>query len=158
MAAYKPEVVITPATNGIGTRFWCLHLCFRGRRNQWSIDRQRFMLARHRIQHGGLQTGSSNNFCYKWHRNAILVSTPMFSRMPKPIEHRPTTNYARMYRIQHGGLKTGSSNNFCYKWHINAILVPTPRSSRTTIPMEHRSTTNYACAILNSTWHPPNRK
>jgi hypothetical protein len=55
-------------------RFRCLHLCFRGRRDQWNIDRQRLMLARHRIQHGGLQTGSSNNFCYKWHRTEILVA------------------------------------------------------------------------------------
>ena len=144
MATSKPEVVIAQARKCIGTWLCCLTVGSRGRRDQRNIDRQRLMLARYRIQHGGLQTGSSNNSCYKRIRNAMLVPTHRFSRTPNSMEHRPTTNYACMYRIQHGGLQTGSSNNVCYKRHRNAILVSAPRFSRTPKPMEHRPITNYA--------------
>jgi len=49
MATSKPEVVTTLAVIKIETRFRRLYLGFRGRPEEWNIDRQRNVHARYRI-------------------------------------------------------------------------------------------------------------
>ena len=48
-ATSKPEVLTTLAVGKIETRFRRLYLGFRGRPEEWSIDRQRNVHARYRI-------------------------------------------------------------------------------------------------------------
>ena len=57
MATSKPEVLTIQAVSEIETRFWWLHLGFRGRPEEWNIDRHRNVHARYRIFHGDVETG-----------------------------------------------------------------------------------------------------
>ena len=99
LIATKQEAVITQAVNKIETWFRRLHLCFRGRPDERNIDRHRNVHARYRVEHGDIETGSSNNSGCEQDRDAIPAATPMFSTTPRRMEHRPTPKFARAVPI-----------------------------------------------------------
>ncbi len=145
MATSKPEVVTSHATKFIGTRFWCVTVGSRGRRDQWNIDRQRFMLERHRVQ----QAASKPEVVITlatigiWMR-FLCLRLCFRGRRDRWNIDRQRFMLAR-HRIQHGRLQTGSSNNFCYKWHKNAILVAY-NQNRIPMPFEAGVITTSGCS------------
>ena len=57
----KPEVLTTQAVSKIETRFRRLYIDFRGRSEEWNIDRHRDVHARYRILHGDVKFGNMKN-------------------------------------------------------------------------------------------------
>ena len=84
-----------------------------------------------------VETGSSYKLCWEQGRDVIPTARPRFWRMPRRVEHIPTSIYARLYRIQHGELKTGSTYKLGCEQDTDAIPTASPRFSLTSSPRVH---------------------